>query len=196
MNSDIENVIQKVSRLPGLGIRSARRIVVHLIKNKDRVFDPLLSSLRFVSDHMKSCPECGNIDTTDGLCSICTDSSRKASAIICIVESISSLWAVEKTSCYNGQYHVLNGLLSSSESRGPDALMLDKLRDRCERNNVREIIIALPATIEGQTTDNYIKNYFKDQPVKISSLAHGIPMGGELDYLDDGTLFAAFDARG
>ncbi|MBR1734263.1 MAG: recombination protein RecR [Alphaproteobacteria bacterium] len=199
MGPDIETLIQKISRLPGLGQRSARRIVVHMIKNKNKenIFDPIMACMKKVSDNVKICPLCFNVDTfTGNSCSICSDDSRKKD-LICIVETITDLWAIERTFCFKGQYHVLDGLLSSLENRGPEVLRLEELNERCEKQNVSEIVIALSATVEGQTTNHYIRNFFKDKHnIKITSLAHGIPIGGELDYLDDATLFTAFSARG
>ncbi|MDR1982256.1 MAG: recombination mediator RecR [Holosporaceae bacterium] len=195
MSPDIETLIQKISRLPGLGPRSARRIVIHLIKNREQSMDPLLMCLDNVCKNVKICPICSSIDTFTDICSICADKNRSKD-VICIVESVSDLWAIERTSCFTGQYHVLRGLLSSLDGQGPEVLMLEKLQKRCQENHIKEIIIALSATMEGQTTDHYIKNFFKNINVKTTSLAHGIPIGGELDYLDDGTLFTAFSARG
>ena len=194
MGPDIEALIQKISRLPGLGPRSARRIVVHLIKHKEQTLEPLLMGMDNVSKRIKECPICANVDTFDDVCSICADSSRRKD-LICVVESVADLWAIERSYCFRGQYHILKGLLSSLDGQGPEVLLLDQLKKRCLENNVTEIIVALSATVEGQTTDHYIKHFFKDQNIKITSLAHGIPMGGELDYLDDGTLLTAFSAR-
>lgn len=195
MSTDIEMLIQKISRLPGLGQRSARRIVVHMLQHREKSLEPILTIMQRVFDNIKVCPVCGNIDTFEEACSICANPSRNQS-VICIVESVSDLWALERTSCFSGQYHVLQGLLSSIEGKGPEVLLLEKLSARCEQNKVEEIIIALSATIEGQMTDNYIREYFRNKNIKITSLARGIPMGGELDYLDDSTLFTAFSARG
>lgn len=196
MGPDIETLIQKISRLPGLGQRSARRIVVHMLRNKDNIFQPILSSMLRVSDTVKTCPICFNVDSFEGdCCSICSDPSRKKDAI-CIVENVSDLWALERTFCFKGQYHVLDGLLSSLENKGPEVLKLEHLSERCVKDEVSEIVIALSATVEGQTTNHYIRNFFKDRGIKITALAHGIPIGGELDYLDDATLFTAFSARG
>ncbi|MDR1236232.1 MAG: recombination mediator RecR [Holosporaceae bacterium] len=195
MSPDIESLIQKFSRLPGLGPRSARRMVIHLLRNREQSMEPILTNLEQVYKNVKICPICSNIDTFTDVCSICSDGRRRKD-IVCIVENVSDLWAIERTSCFFGQYHVLKGLLSSLDGRGPEFLKLDELQDRCRENGVTELIIALSATVEGQTTDHYIKNFFKNKNIKTTSLAHGIPMGGELDYLDDGTLFAAFSARG
>lgn len=194
MSPEIETLIQKISRLPGMGPRSARRIVIYLINNMDKSFDGMLASMNAVYESVKICPLCANIDVFDEKCAICSDYNRKTD-VICIVENVSDLWAMERTSCFNGLYHVIKGLLSSIDGRGPEFLLLDKLMERCLANKVSEIIIALSATVEGQTTDHYIRNFFKDMNIKVTSLAHGIPMGGELNYLDDGTLFAAFAAR-
>ncbi len=194
MSPDIEILIQKISRLPGLGNRSARRIVIHLIQRKEQILEPLLISMQKIYNKVKTCPNCGNIDTFDEICSICSDNSRRKD-LICVVENVTDLWAIERTSCFNGTYHVLKGLLSSINGQGPEFLLLDKLMSRCQLYGVTEVIVALSATVEGQTTDYYIKNFFKDSNIKVSSLAHGIPIGGELDYLDDGTLLTAFSAR-
>ncbi|MDR2107527.1 MAG: recombination mediator RecR [Holosporaceae bacterium] len=195
MGPDLETLIQKISRLPGLGPRSARRLVIHMMKYREQSLEPLLQSMENVRRNVKTCPICGNVDTFPDICSICSDKKRRKD-VICIVESVADLWAVERTSCFTGQYHVLKGLLSSLDGRGPELLMLDKLQKRCGENAVAEVIIALSATVEGQTTGHYIRNFFRDKNLKITSPAHGIPIGGELDYLDDGTLAAAFSARG
>ncbi|MDR2645735.1 MAG: recombination mediator RecR [Holosporaceae bacterium] len=194
MSPDIETLIQKISKLPGLGARSARRIVIHLIRNREQSMEPMLQSMEAVYKNVKVCPICANIDTFSDVCSICSDKKRRRD-LICIVENVADLWAIERTSCFAGQYHVLKGLLSSLEGQGPEFLMLETLQQRCNDDAVVEIVIALSATVEGQTTDHYIKNFFKDKDIKITSLARGIPIGGELDYLDEGTLFAAFSAR-
>ncbi|MDR3155531.1 MAG: recombination mediator RecR [Holosporaceae bacterium] len=194
MGPEIKVLLQKISRLPGLGPRSARRIVLHLLKHKNELFEPLMMCFSDVFNNVKVCPRCHNVDTFIDCCSICADRSRSRD-IICIVENVADLWAIERTACFRGQYHVLNGLLSSVEGRGPEALFLDQLLERCQENDAKEIIIALSVTVEGQMTDHYIKNFFSDKNMKVSSLAHGIPMGGELDYLDEGTLSTAFFAR-
>jgi recombination protein RecR len=195
MNSDIEVLVQKISRLPGLGPRSARRIVIHLLRNRQESLDPILLGLKNVSENIKTCPICSNIDIFTDVCSICSNTKRNKD-VICIVENVADLWAIERTSCFHGRYHILNGLLSSIEGRGPEVLMLDKLLKRCEEASVSEIIVALSATVEGQTTSHYIKGFLNDKNIKVTFLAHGIPVGGELEYLDDGTLFTAFSARG
>jgi recombination protein RecR len=166
-----------------------------MIKNREQIMEPMLMSLDNVLKNVKVCPLCSNIDTFSDVCSICSDLRRRRN-LVCVVESVADLWALERTSCFSGLYHVLKGLLSSIDGRGPEFLMLENLQQRCKENSVEEMIIALSATVEGQTTLHYIKNFFKDQNIKITSLARGIPMGGELDYLDNGTLLAAFSARG
>jgi recombination protein RecR len=165
-----------------------------MIKNRAVSLEPLLVSMTRVYQNVKTCPICYNIDAFDDVCSICSDQRRKRD-VICIVESVADLWALERTSCFRGQYHILKGLLSSIDGNGPEVLLLDQLAQRCSDNEVTEIVIALSATVEGQTTDHYIRNFFSEKNIKTTSLAHGIPVGGELDYLDDGTLLAAFSAR-
>jgi recombination protein RecR len=165
-----------------------------MIRNREVSLEPLLLSMSRVFENVKTCPTCGNIDVFEDVCSICSDKTRR-NDVICIVESVADLWAIERTSCFRGQYHVLGGLLSSIEGKGPEILLLDKLLHICKANAVTEIIVALSATVEGQTTAHYIKNFFTSRNIRATSLAHGIPIGGELDYLDDGTLFAAFSDR-
>lgn len=196
ISPDIETLIGKVSRLPGLGPRSARRIVLHLLKNKDKLLEPLITALSTVQDQVKECPICGNLDIFEQACHICSDPLRSGN-LLCIVESVSDIWAVERSKCFNGKYHVLHHLLSSINGNGPESLMLDKLLLRCERDEITEVVFALSATLDGQTTDQYIRSYISSSKpdIKLTSLAVGIPMGGELDFLDDGTLFTAFNFR-
>ena len=196
ISPDIETLVGKISRLPGLGPRSARRIVLHLLKNKDRVLEPLITALDVVKNRVRECPMCGNLDAFDSVCHICADPLR-SNKLLCIVENVSDIWAIERSKCFSGKYHVLHHLLSSMSGRGPEDLMLDKLLLRCEENDVAEIVIALSATLDGQTTDQYIRSYIQSSKdnIKLTSLAVGIPMGGELDFLDDGTLFTAFNFR-
>lgn len=195
---DIEVLINKMARMPGFGPRSARRVVLHLLSNKEKFLKPLLDNLHNVYENVKVCPICGNIDTFEEICSICSNELR-SSQTICIVESVADLWAIERSKCFSGKYHVLKWLLSSIEGKGPEVLMLENLVERCRENSVAEIIIALSATIDGQTTDQYIRNYIRSfdefSNMKITSLAVGIPLGGELDFMDDGTLFTAFNFR-
>lgn len=198
VGTDIEILINKMSRMPGLGPRSARRVVLHLLSNKEKLLKPLIDVLENIYQNVKECPICGNIDTFNEICSICENPLRNAKTI-CIVEGVSDLWAIERSKCFSGKYHVLKGLLSSIEGKGPEVLMLDKLIKRCIENSVEEIVIALSATVDGQTTDQYIRNYLNSlkecSSIKKTSLAVGIPFGGELDFMDDGTLFTAFNFR-
>lgn len=198
ISPDIESLIGKVSRLPGLGPRSARRLVLHLLRNKEKALEPLLISLRVVCDKVRTCPECGNLDVFETKCHICNDAKRKTDTI-CVVENVADVWAIERSRCFAGKYHILHGLLSSINGISPDTLGLDKLVKRCAENSVSEIILALSATLDGQTTDQYIRTYLQSLEscanIKLTSLAVGIPIGGELDFLDDGTLFTAFNFR-
>lgn len=196
ISPDIETLIGKVSRLPGLGPRSARRIVLHLLKNKERTLEPLITALNCVYNTVKECPVCGNLDIFENVCHICADPQRNSS-LLCVVENVSDIWAIERSRCFNGKYHVLHNLLSSLNGSGPESLMLDRLLLRCEQDNVTEVVIALSATLDGKTTDQYIRSYISEakRNIKLTSLAVGIPMGGELEFLDDGTLFTAFNYR-
>lgn len=191
--NDIEKFISYLSRLPGLGPRSARRMALALIKKKDQLLTPLITSLEHIRDTIQSCEICNNLDEVSP-CQICQSQSRDRS-IICIVEDVSDLWALERTSIFKGQYHVLGGTLSALDGRGPETLKIPYLIQRIRENNIQEVILALNATIEGQTTSHYIMEHIKKTSVKVTQLAQGIPIGGELDYLDDGTLSAAFNAR-
>ena len=189
----LENLISLFARLPGLGPRSARRLVLHLIRHQDKLMDPLIASLLQTRESIRTCEICGNLDTTNP-CPICADNRRDPSQI-CVVEEIADLWAIERGRTFKGRYHVLGGTLSALEGRTPDSLNIDSLIARARAEEVREVILATNATVEGQTTAFYLSDRLEGCNVHISRLAHGIPMGGELDYLDDGTLGAAFKAR-
>jgi len=189
----LENLISLFAKLPGLGPRSARRLVLHLIRHQDRLMDPLIAALIQTRESIRSCSTCGNFDTTDP-CPICSDARRDASQI-CVVEEIADLWAIERGRTFKGRYHVLGGTLSALDGRTPESLNIDSLIERAKHDDVREVILATNATVEGQTTAFYLSDRLMGCNVHISRLAHGIPMGGELDYLDDGTLGAAFKAR-
>ncbi len=191
--TEIDILIRLFSRLPGFGRRSARRVILHLIKKKETQLIPLVNALQNVIDHIQVCPICGNLDSQSP-CSICRD-ERRDENVICIVQDIADLWAIERSAAFKGRYHVLNGLLSAIEGTGPDELHLPVLERRLRQTGVSELILALPATVDGQTTGHYITERFRDLPVKISSLAQGIPVGGELDYLDDGTIQTALKSR-
>ena len=193
LGNDIEDLIGKFSKLPGLGPRSARRAVLELIKNKNVLIKPLLKSLENALDNIKICSNCGNFGSTDP-CGICEDPKRDTS-VICIVEGVSDLWALERTSSFKGLYHVTGGLLSAIDGIRPEDLNLNSLVSRAKKTNVSEVIMALSATLEGQTTAHYIANFLQETKVKVSGLARGIPIGGELDYLDDGTITAALKSR-
>ena len=175
--NEIEELVKYLARLPGLGPRSARRAVLTLMRRREALLDPLTAALAAARDTIKTCNNCGNIDTQDP-CAICTDPRRDGS-VICVVEDVGDLWALERAKALNGRYHVLGGTLSA----------------RCEAGSVREVILATNATVEGQTTAHYISDMLAPLSLTITRLAHGVPVGGELDYLDDGTLIAAMRSR-
>ena len=190
--SDLENLIELMAKLPGLGPRSARRAVLHLVKKRALVLIPLAEALTRVAETARECLNCGNIGTTD-LCEIC-DSEKRANGELCIVEDVADLWAMERAAVFKGRYHVLGGTLSALDAIGPDELRIPKLIDRVATENITEVILALNATVDGQTTAHYIADQLEGR-VKVTSLAQGVPIGGELDYLDDGTISAALRAR-
>lgn len=188
---DIEALIGLMARLPGLGPRSARRAVLHLIKKRGALLMPLAEAMAQVGETARECIECGNIGTAD-LCDICLNEKR-ANGQICVVEDVADLWAMERAGVFRGRYHVLGGTLSALDAVGPEELRIPRLIDRVREGNVTEVILALPATIDGQTTAHYIADHLAG--VTVTSLAQGVPVGGELDYLDDGTISAALSAR-
>ncbi|SIR08044.1 DNA replication and repair protein RecR [Rhizobium sp. RU35A] len=190
---EIEKLIQLLAKVPGLGPRSARRAALHLIKKREQLMGPLSVALGEAYDKVKVCSRCGNVDTSDP-CTVCTDDRRDQSVII-VVEDVSDLWALERAGAMNAAYHVLGGTLSPLDGVGPDDLNIKGLITRVSEGGVREIILAVNATVEGQATAHYITDRLSDLPVKITRLAHGVPVGGELDYLDEGTLTAALRAR-
>lgn len=191
--SEIETLIRLFSRLPGFGTRSARRTVLYLIKRRESQLIPLEKAIQDVIDTVQICPICGNLDSQSP-CAVCAD-SRRDDSTICVVQDVADLWAIDRSGAFKGRYHVLGGLLSAIDGTGPEELRLPALERRIRENNTVELILALPATVDGQTTAHYIAERFKDLPLKISSLAQGIPVGGELDYLDDGTIQTALRAR-
>lgn len=191
--SEIETLIRLFSRLPGFGTRSARRTVLYLIKRRESQLIPLEKAIQDVIDTVQICPICGNLDSQSP-CAVCAD-SRRDDSTICVVQDVADLWAIDRSGAFKGRYHVLGGLLSAIDGTGPEELHLPALERRIRENNTAELILALPATVDGQTTAHYIAERFKDLPLKISSLAQGIPVGGELDYLDDGTIQTALRAR-
>ena len=190
---EIEKLIQLLAKVPGLGPRSARRAALHLIKKREQLMGPLSHALGEAYDTVKVCSRCGNVDTRDP-CTVCTDERRDQSVII-VVEDVSDLWALERAAAMNAAYHVLGGTLSPLDGVGPDDLNIKSLVDRVSEGGIREIILAVNATVEGQATAHFITDRLSDLPVKITRLAHGVPVGGELDYLDEGTLTAALRAR-
>lgn len=191
--SEIDRLIQLLAKLPGLGPRSARRAALHLIKRRESLLQPLADSMAAAAAAIRTCGRCGNVDTTDP-CAVCTDERRDGS-ILCVVEEVADLWALERTASFAGRYHVLGGTLSALDGRGPDDLKIDSLVRRASEPTVKEVILATSATVEGQTTAHYLTDRLADCGVSVSRLAHGVPVGGELDYLDDGTLSAALKAR-
>lgn len=190
--SSLDSLIQLLAKLPGLGPRSARRAALHLVKRRETLMQPLAEAMLAVADTIKSCSICGNLDTADP-CAICADQRRDA-ATLCVVEDVADLWAIERTVAFRGRYHVLGGTLSALEGVGPEDLRIDALVARAS-SGVKEVILALNATVEGQTTAHYIMDRLAGTGAAVSRLAHGVPVGGELDYLDDGTLTAALKAR-
>lgn len=193
MRASLDQLIRKLARLPGLGPRSARRAVLYLLKNRDRLMVPLAQDLFDVASQVRACAECGNLDHGDK-CSICRDPQRDQSCI-CVVEDVGDLWAMERAAVYRGVYHILGGTLSALDGRGPDDLNIDKLVRRANTLDATEVILALSATVDGQTTAHYIAKKLAATSVEVTRLAHGVPVGGELDYLDDGTLAQALKAR-
>ena len=191
--AEIEALIKQIASLPGLGPRSARRIALSLLRKPDTLLQPLIDSLNRTAAQVKTCSICGNFDTQDP-CAICTDPRRDPSTL-CVVEDVADLWALDRTGAFRGRYHVTGGLLSALDGIGPDDLNLSKLSERAAAPEVTEVILALPATVDGQTTAHFIADQLSDAGVTISGLAHGVPVGGELDYLDDGTLATALKAR-
>lgn len=190
---DIETLIDLMARLPGLGPRSARRAVLFLLDKNKRLLAPLGEAMIAVATSARDCLNCGNIGTTD-ICEICA-SEKRATGEICVVEGVADLWAMERAGVFKGRYHVLGGTLSALDAIGPDELRIPKLRDRAISEGVTEVILALGATVDGQTTAHYIAEALEGTGVTVTSLAQGVPIGGELDYLDDGTITAALRAR-
>ncbi len=190
---EIEKLIQLLARVPGLGPRSARRAALNLIKKKDQLLGPLASAMGEAFDKVSECSVCGNVDTSDP-CTICTDPRRDPATLI-VVEDVADLWALERAEVMNVRYHVLGGTLSPLDGIGPDDLSIASLVDRVDHEKIVELIIAVNATVEGQTTAHYITDQISGLDVKVTRLAHGVPVGGELDYLDEGTLTAAMRSR-
>jgi recombination protein RecR len=190
---EIERLIQLLARLPGLGPRSARRAALHLIKKREALMAPLVSAIETAMEKIEICRVCGSIDTQNP-CTVCTDVRRDASIIV-VVADVADLWALERAQAVNGRYHVLGGTLSPLDGVGPQDIAIDALVSRAHDGTVQEVILALNATVDGQTTAHYITELLQDAGVKVTRLAHGVPVGGELDYLDEGTLAAAIKQR-
>ena len=190
--SDIDALIELMARLPGLGPRSARRAVLHLVRKRAQLLAPLADAMQLVAETARECLNCGNVGTAE-ICDICA-SEKRATGEICVVEDVADLWAMERARVFQGRYHVLGGTLSALDAVGPEDLRIPRLIDRVESEGVREVILALNATVDGQTTAHYIADRLAGR-VRLTSLAQGVPIGGELDYLDDGTISAALRAR-
>ncbi|WP_114951113.1 recombination mediator RecR [Sphingosinicella terrae] len=192
-SQEIEALTQALARLPGLGPRSARRAVLHLMKKRETALTPLLRALERVSERLSVCSVCGNVDTSDP-CGICAD-ERRDGRLLCVVEEVSDLWALDRARLFPGRFHVLGGRLSALEGVRPEDLSIDKLVSRIAAGGIDEVVLAMNATLEGQTTAHYLAERLETFPVRLTQLAHGLPVGGELDYLDEGTLAQALRAR-
>jgi recombination protein RecR len=190
---EIERLVQLLSRLPGMGPRSARRAALALLKRREQLLDPLARAMAEASARVRPCSTCGALDTADP-CTLCAAPERDG-ALICVVEEVGALWAMERAGAFRGRYHVLGGLLSALDGVGPDALRVEALLARAARPEVAEVILALPATVDGQTTAHYLQERLAGAEVSVTSLARGVPVGGELDWLDDGTIAQALRAR-
>ena len=193
INSEIDHLVRLISKLPGLGLRSARRIVLHLLNNKEKEMLVLSDEIKDVAERVKFCVICGNMDTSEE-CYICKDEKRDVSTI-CVVENVGDLWAIERSGVFSGKYHVLGGVLSALDNIGPNDLKIGQLIQRAKSEKIKEVILANSATVEGQTTAHYIADQLSSTDIILSRLAQGLPMGGELDFLDDGTITQALRAR-
>ncbi|MBA2467383.1 MAG: recombination protein RecR [Sphingomonas sp.] len=192
-SQDIEALSQALARLPGLGPRSARRAVLHLMKRRESALEPLLAALQEVAARLSTCSNCGNLDTSDP-CAICAD-RRRDERLLCVVEEVADLWALDRSRLFPGRFHVLGGRLSALEGVRPEDLGIDKLVGRVAAGGIDEVVLAMNATLEGQTTAHYVAERLEKFPIRLTQLAHGLPVGGELDYLDEGTLAQALRAR-
>jgi recombination protein RecR len=192
-STEIEALTQALARLPGLGPRSARRAVLHLMKRREAALTPLLRALERVNETLSVCDRCGNVDTASP-CSVCTD-PRRDERLLCVVEEVSDLWALDRSRLFPGKFHVLGGRLSALEGVRPEDLTIDRLVARVAAGGIDEVVLAMNATLEGQTTAHYLAERLEQYPVRLTQLAHGLPVGGELDYLDEGTLAQALRAR-
>ena len=192
-NEEIDRLILLISKLPGFGPKSAGRVILHLLKRKDQLMKPLSEALLTASEKIVNCNECGNIDTQSP-CGMCKDDKRDKSQI-CVIEDVADLWALEKSGAFDGCYHVLGGNLSAINGIGPDDLNIKKLTARAGNEDVKEVILAMSATVDGQTTAHYVAECLQNSGVEVSRLGHGVPVGGELDYMDEGTIAAALNSR-
>jgi recombination protein RecR len=193
IGADIEKLIKFFSKMPGLGPRSARRSVLYLLKHKQQKLLPFIDLLSHTAEHVSECNECGNLDSQNP-CSICSNPKRNTTHM-CVVEHVADLWALERSGAFQGIYHVLGGTLSAIDGVGPDELKIPYLKHRIHLHSVKEVTLALNVTLEGQTTNHYLAAELSQPDLKITSIAHGVPLGGELDYLDTGTLMTALSAR-
>ena len=191
--ADLERLMRALAHLPGLGPRSARRAALKIIEDSENLLSPLLEALRLAQENVRSCEQCGNLDTTP-ICGVCSDPSRDTD-IVCVVESVADLWALERARVFGGRYHVLGGVLSPLDGIGPEELRIPALVARVQTHNIKEVILATNATVDGQATAHYIAKRFSKLGISVSRLARGVPLGGELDYLDEGTLAAAVQRR-
>ena len=194
MHQDIEQLIKHFAKLPGLGPRSARRTVLYLLERQQEKLNPLIQALQTAAASVVTCEQCGNLDTTSP-CSICSDTLKRDASVLCVVEEVADVWAMERSGVYRGLYHILGGKLSAIDGMGPEKLRINSLIARASDHSVTEVILATSATVEGQTTAHFITHKLEHANCRITRLAQGIPMGGELDYLDDGTLSTALQER-
>lgn len=192
-SADLQNLIDRLAKMPGLGPRSGRRVALYLLKNREEKLAPLVDALQKAANNLQDCQVCGNIDTTSP-CAICTDPKRDPS-VLCVVEGVADLWAMERSGAYRGLYHILGGTLSAIDGMRPEDLNIQSLMSRVQQKPFSEIILALNATVDGQTTAHYIMDRLEHTHIPITALAQGVPLGGELDYLDDGTLLTAINSR-
>ena len=193
VSADIERLIGLLAKLPGLGPRSARRAVLHLVKRRESLAQPLAKAMAETLDNIKTCSRCGNLDSQDP-CALCRNPKRDGS-VICVVEDVADLWALERSAAFRGHYHILGGTLSALDGIGPEDLNIPGLLARVNEDGVKEVILATSATVDGQTTAHFLADKLAGTKAEVTELAHGVPVGGELDYLDDGTLSAALRAR-
>jgi len=190
---ELQRLIDLLAKLPGLGPRSAKRAALHLLKKRDTLMQPLAVAIADAANHVKTCSRCGNWDTVDP-CAVCIDNQR-TKAVLCVVEDVADLWALERSNAHKGHYHVLGGLLSPLDGIGPDDLNIAGLIERAGNGIIEEVVLALSATVDGQTTAHYISDHLDNLDINVTRLSQGVPVGGELDYLDEGTLTAAMKSR-